>query len=153
MELRLVDPDTAEACPTGQVGEVWLRGAQVMQGYWNQPDATSETIVDGWLRTGDAGYVDPDGYLYIRDRVKDMIISGGENIYPAEIENVLAGHPGVAAAAVIGVPERTVGRDRPCRRRAPIELSRRARTIIDYCRHDSHTSSVRHESSSSSNCR
>ena len=109
MELRIVDPDNTENVPIGQVGEVWVRGAQVMQGYWNQPDATNETIIGGWLRTGDAGYVDPDGFLHIRDRVKDMIISGGENVYPAEIENVLADHPGVASAAVIGVPSERWG--------------------------------------------
>ena len=80
-----------------------------MKGYWNKPDATSTVIVDGWLRTGDAGYFDADGYLYIHDRVKDMIVSGGENMYPAEVENAIFGHPAVADVAVIGVPDDTWG--------------------------------------------
>ena len=83
-----------------------------MKGYWNLPEETAKTILaDGWLRTGDAGYLDAEGYLYIHDRVKDMIVSGGENVYPAEIENVLMAHPAVADAAVIGVPSRAMGRD------------------------------------------
>src|SRR5207245_3563196 len=82
---------------------------QVMKGYWNLPDATVSTIRDGWLHTGDAGYCDTHGYLYIQDRVKDMIISGGENIYPAEIESALFGHPAVADVAVIGVPDERWG--------------------------------------------
>jgi acyl-CoA synthetase (AMP-forming)/AMP-acid ligase II len=77
-----------------------------MAAYWNQPEATAKTLSsDGWLRTGDAGYLDEDGYLYIRDRVKDMIVSGGENVYPAEVENAIFGCPGVADVAVIGVPD------------------------------------------------
>jgi len=81
-----------------------------MVGYWNQPEATARTIDrDGWLRTGDAGYMDKDGYVYIHDRIKDMIISGGENIYPAEVESALCDHPDVAEAAVIGVPDDTWG--------------------------------------------
>src|SRR3546814_18254084 len=81
-----------------------------MSGYWRQPEATAAALApEGWLRTGDAGYLDRDGYLYICDRVKDMIISGGENIYPAEIENVLMRHPAVTAAAVIGIPHEKWG--------------------------------------------
>jgi long-chain acyl-CoA synthetase len=133
IELRIVDPDTTETVPPGQVGEVWVHGAQVMQGYWNQPDATSETIVDGWLRTGDAGRLDPDGYVYISDRVKDMIISGGENIYPAEIENVLAGHPDVATAAVIGVPSERWG-ETVLAVVVPRSETADEQAIIDYCR-------------------
>ncbi|MGE2832806.1 long-chain-fatty-acid--CoA ligase [Mycobacterium sp. SMC-4] len=105
VELRTVDADGADA-PVGTVGEVWTRSAQNMLGYWNNPDATAATLTaDGWLRTGDAGYLDADGYLYLYDRVKDMIVSGGENVYPAEVENALMAHPGVADAAVIGVPD------------------------------------------------
>lgn len=105
VEVAIVDPATLQPQPRGEVGEIWVRSQQLMSGYWRQPEATAATLTpDGWLRTGDAGYLDPDGYLYIRDRVKDMIISGGENIYPAEIENVLMRHPGIADAAVIGVP-------------------------------------------------
>jgi len=104
-ELRVVDPTTGRDVPTGELGEFWVRSDQRMAGYWQKPEATQETITeDGWLRTGDAGRVDEDGYLYLEDRVKDMIISGGENIYPAEVERVLAEHPDVADVAVIGVP-------------------------------------------------
>ncbi|HEX9994691.1 MAG TPA: long-chain-fatty-acid--CoA ligase [Acidimicrobiales bacterium] len=108
-EVRIVLPAGGDA-PSGEVGEIWLRAPQVMKGYWKRPDDTAATITpDGWLRTGDAGYLDEDGYLYIHDRVKDMIISGGENIYPAEVENALMSHPGVADVAVIGVPSERWG--------------------------------------------
>ena len=114
VELRIVDvdatTDTAIDVPTGEVGEIWVRSRQVMKGYWNLPEETAKAITpDGWLRTGDAGYLDDDGYLYIHDRVKDMIVSGGENVYPAEVENVLMAHPGVADCAVIGVPHEKWG--------------------------------------------
>ncbi|MGT2494753.1 AMP-binding enzyme [Cupriavidus basilensis] len=88
-----------------------IRSPQNMAGYWKQPDETARTIdADGWLRTGDAGYLDAEGYVYIHDRVKDMIISGGENVYPAEVESAIYGHPQVADVAVIGVPDEEVGR-------------------------------------------
>jgi long-chain acyl-CoA synthetase len=104
-ELKIVDAEMQEL-PVGEVGEILIRSPQNMIGYWNQPDATADTILaDGFLRTGDAGYLDEDGYLYIHDRVKDMIISGGENVYPAEVENRLMAHPEVADGAVIGVPD------------------------------------------------
>jgi long-chain acyl-CoA synthetase len=80
-----------------------------MLGYWKQPELTRQTIVDGWLRTGDAGYMDEDGFVYLVDRVKDMIISGGENVFSAEVENALAGHPAIAECAVIGVPDQRWG--------------------------------------------
>jgi long-chain acyl-CoA synthetase len=106
LELSVVDPDTGQGRPPLQVGEVWTRSAQVMKGYWHKPDETAKSITaDGWFRTGDAGYLDADGFLFLTDRVKDMIVSGGENIYPVEIENVLADHPAVADVAVIGVPD------------------------------------------------
>ncbi|WP_286899141.1 long-chain-fatty-acid--CoA ligase [Thermocrispum sp.] len=109
-ELRVVDPTTGQDVPTGQLGEFWVKSEQVMAGYWRNPEATRETITeDGWLRTGDAGRVDEDGYLYIEDRVKDMIITGGENVYPAEVERVLAQHPDVAEVAVVGVPHEKWG--------------------------------------------
>jgi len=102
--IRVVDPAGADV-GQGEVGEIWIKGPTVMKGYWNMPEATAETILpDGWLRSGDAGFRDADGYLYIHDRVKDMIVSGGENIYPAEVENAIMAHPGVADVAVIGVP-------------------------------------------------
>jgi len=109
-EVRVVDSDTGEDVPTGDVGEIWVRGSTVMKGYWHLPEATEEAIrPGGWFRSGDAGYFDDDGYLYLYDRVKDMIVSGGENVYPAEVENVLMSHPGVADVAVIGVPSEKWG--------------------------------------------
>jgi long-chain acyl-CoA synthetase len=110
VELRVIDPNTLDDAPTGSVGEIWIRSPQVMKGYWNMPDETAKSIdADGWFRSGDAGYLDADGYLYIHDRVKDMIISGGENVYPAEVERVLEACPGVQAAAVFGLPDETWG--------------------------------------------
>jgi acyl-CoA synthetase (AMP-forming)/AMP-acid ligase II len=101
----VVDPDSGKDMPTGEVGEIWSRSAQTMKGYWNRPEETAKAITsDGWFKTGDAGYFDADSYLYIHDRVKDMIVSGGENVYPAEVENALFEHPAVADAAAIGVP-------------------------------------------------
>jgi long-chain acyl-CoA synthetase len=104
IEMRVVD-GLGEDVTTGDVGEIVTRSGQNMLGYWNQPDATRRAIRDEWFYTGDAGYLDADGYIYIYDRVKDMIISGGENIYPAEVESALFGHPAVADVAVIGVPD------------------------------------------------
>jgi long-chain acyl-CoA synthetase len=109
VELRIVDREGND-CAIGEVGEVWIRSPSNMEGYWNLPEATAASITpDGWFLSGDAGYLDADGYLYIHDRIKDMIISGGENIYPAEIESALMSHPGVADVAVIGVPDETWG--------------------------------------------
>jgi long-chain acyl-CoA synthetase len=106
VQIRIVDPATGADAPRGSVGELWTRSVQNMKGYWARPDDTAKTILpDGWLRTGDAGYVDAEGYIYLTDRVKDMIITGGENVYPAEIENVLMSHPAIADVAVIGVPD------------------------------------------------
>ncbi len=107
-EIRIVDKNGHD-CVTGDVGEIVVSGVQVMNGYWNRPEDTAKTIKDGWLHTGDAGYCDDDGYLYIHDRLKDMILSGAENVYPAEVERVLEGFPGVAEVAVIGVPDELWG--------------------------------------------
>ncbi|HEX5404763.1 MAG TPA: long-chain-fatty-acid--CoA ligase [Pseudonocardiaceae bacterium] len=110
VELAIVDPVSGDRCGTDEVGEVWVRTPQLMAGYWHKPDADAAALTDdGWLRSGDAGHLDADGYLYISDRIKDMIISGGENIYPAEIERVLAEYPDVAEVAVIGVPDERWG--------------------------------------------
>ena len=100
-DVRIMDDDGNECAP-GVAGEVWVKGAHIMREYWNRPDATAETIVGGWLRTGDVATMDAEGFVAIQDRIKDMIISGGENVYPAEIEGVLASHPGITEAAVIG---------------------------------------------------
>ena len=105
-EVRVVDPETLEDVPTGEHGELWFRSPQLMVGYLNKPDATAEVITeDGWFRTGDMGKVDADGFVFVQDRLKDMIISGGENIYSPEIERVLAEHPAVMEVAIIGVPD------------------------------------------------
>jgi fatty-acyl-CoA synthase len=95
--------------PLGEVGEVLIRGPQVFLGYWALPEATAATLRDGWLHSGDAGSLDAEGYLFIRDRIKDMIVSGGENVYPAEVEAVLYRHPQVAEVSVIGVPDEKWG--------------------------------------------
>lgn len=109
VELKVID-EAGNSLPPNTVGEVAVRSASTMKGYWKLDEATAKTIdADGWLRTGDAGYLDEDGYLFIHDRVKDMIISGGENIYPAEVESAVYGHPHVAEVAVIGVPDEKWG--------------------------------------------
>lgn len=102
-DVRIVDDNGADVGP-GVPGEVLVRGRHVMARYWNRPEATTETLTDGWLHTGDIAVRDADGFVYIQDRIKDMIISGGENVYPAEIEDVLLSHPGIADTAVLGMP-------------------------------------------------
>ena len=105
VEMKIVDTETGATKDLGEVGELWTRSSQNMVGYWNHPDETAKTITeDGWLKTGDAGYLDAEGFLFLTDRVKDMIVSGGENVYPAEVENALASFPAIAEVAVIGVP-------------------------------------------------
>ena len=102
-DCRIVNPDTGEEVPVGEVGELVVRGPQVMKGYWNNPEETAKVLVDGWLYTGDLGKMDEDGFFYILDRRKDLIIAGGYNIYPREVEEVLYEHPDVEEAAVAGV--------------------------------------------------
>ena len=110
VELRIVSPATGEPARPGEVGEVVTRSTFNMLGYWHRDDDTSRTFDDnGWLHTGDAGYIDEEGYLFLHDRIKDMIVTGGENVYPAEVENALLAHPAVVDAAVIGVPDETWG--------------------------------------------
>jgi acyl-CoA synthetase (AMP-forming)/AMP-acid ligase II len=110
VEIEIRDPGTGEPVPTGEPGEIWVRSEQIMGGYWGKPEGTAAAITpDGWLRSGDGGHIDADGYVYVTDRIKDMIISGGENIYPAEIERVLAEHPYIADVAVFGVPDERWG--------------------------------------------
>ena len=104
VELKIVD-DNDQELPRGEVGEIICRAPNVMQGYWKMPEQTAKTLKNGWLHTGDAAYMDDDGYIYISDRLKDMIISGGENVYSTEVENAVYQHPAVAQCAVIGVPD------------------------------------------------
>jgi acyl-CoA synthetase (AMP-forming)/AMP-acid ligase II len=110
-DLRIMSPDGAEELPVGEVGELWARGPQVVKGYWNKPEASAATFVDGWVRTGDLARLDEEGFLYIVDRARDMVIRGGENIYSIEVENVLFDHPAVMDAALIGLPHRTLGEE------------------------------------------
>ena len=110
VQMRVVDDAGAEV-PQGEVGEVAIRGHNVMKGYWRDPDATAAAIPDGWFRTGDLARVDEDGYFYIVDRKKEMIIRGGYNVYPREIEEALYEHPGVAGAAVVGIPHESLGEE------------------------------------------
>jgi acyl-CoA synthetase (AMP-forming)/AMP-acid ligase II len=110
-EMKIVDPESSEAVATGGYGEIVIRGPNVMLGYLHNPEATADSIRDGWLHTGDVGYVDEDGYFFIVDRSKDMIIRGGENIYPREIEEVFYEHQGVLECAVIGVPDDVRGEE------------------------------------------
>jgi len=107
-EVRIVDAEGREL-PRGTVGEVIVRGPNVMQGYWNKPEQTAAALKNGWMHTGDGAWMDDDGFIFIADRLKDMIISGGENIYSAEVENALAQHASVAACAVIGIPNEQWG--------------------------------------------
>jgi long-chain acyl-CoA synthetase len=103
VEVAVVSPDD-EPLAAGALGEIVVRSEAVMPGYWQNPQATTDALAGGWLHTGDLGRLDEHGYLYVLDRAKDMIISGGENIYPAEVENALFGHPDIADVAVIGIP-------------------------------------------------
>jgi acyl-CoA synthetase (AMP-forming)/AMP-acid ligase II len=122
---RIVNPETLADCAPEEEGEVWIKGPQVMLGYLNRPDATAATMQDGWLRTGDLGVVDGDGYLFIRDRLKELIKVKGFQVAPAEVEAELLGLPGIADAAVIGVPDDEAG-ERPMAfvvRQAGSELS------------------------------
>lgn len=139
VELRLVGADGNDV-PEGEVGEIWVRTVQNLKGYWNNPEATAEVYPEGrdenglgWFRTGDAAYAE-DGYIFIHDRVKDMIVSGGENIYPAEIENAIMSHPGVADVAVIGVPSERWG-ESPMALIVPAEdADPSADEIVEHCR-------------------
>jgi long-chain acyl-CoA synthetase len=128
VRLRVVDGDGADV-PTGQVGEVLIDTPARMAGYWGRPEATAAALAGGWLHTGDAGHLDADGYLFLHDRIKDVIITAGENVYPAEVEGVLTEHPAVAQAAVVGAPHPRWGETvrafvvlRPGERATPSEL-------------------------------
>jgi malonyl-CoA/methylmalonyl-CoA synthetase len=109
VQARLVDPKTFADVPQGQVGEIWLKSASITPGYWRKPTETSETFEQGWFRTGDLGRVDSDGYYYLTDRIKHIIITGGENVSAKEVENVINSVEGVAEAAVVGIPDEKWG--------------------------------------------
>ena len=110
-DLKIMDADGARELAVGEVGELWARGPQVVKGYWNNPEATAKTFIEGWVRTGDIARLDAEGFCYIVDRAKDVIIRGGENIYSIEVENVLYEHPAVTDAALVGLPHRTLGEE------------------------------------------
>ncbi len=110
-DLKIMSEDATAELPIGEVGELWARGPQIVKGYWNRPEATAETFVDGWVRTGDLARLDDEGFCFIVDRAKDMIIRGGENIYSSEVENILYEHPAVTDAALIGIPHQTLGEE------------------------------------------
>ena len=131
--LRIVDGAGCEL-PRGEVGELVARGPQTMKGYWRLPEATAATLAAGWLHTGDAAFMDKEGYIYIQDRVKDMVVSGGENIYPREIENVLFDHPHITDAAVIGVPDTQYGEALMAFLVLSGEATLQADDIIAFCR-------------------
>jgi len=110
-DLKIVGDDRVTELPIGEVGELWARGPMIVRGYWNKPEATAATFIDGWVRTGDLARLDEEGFVYIVDRAKDMVIRGGENIYSTEVENVLYEHPAVTDCALIGIPHRTLGEE------------------------------------------
>ena len=110
-DLKIMSEDGMTELPVDEVGELWARGPQIVKGYWNRPDATAETFVDGWVRTGDLARVDEESFCFIVDRAKDMIIRGGENIYSSEVENILYEHPAVTDAALVGIPHQTLGEE------------------------------------------
>ena len=132
-EVRIVDADD-NPVPNGTIGEIVARGPQLMKGYWNRPEATAETLRGGWLHTGDAGVMDEEGYIYIQDRIKDMIVSGGENVYPRVIEEVLFQHPAIADAAVIGVPDERWGETVKAIVVLHQGMNATAEDILDFCR-------------------
>ena len=113
MDLRVTDPDGVVLEP-GSTGEIWFRSPSLIRGYWNRPEATAETLVDGWLKSGDIGRIDDEGFVYVSDRAKDMILRGGENIYCAEVEAAIYEHPAVYEAAVYGVPDDRLGEELAC---------------------------------------
>jgi long-chain acyl-CoA synthetase len=110
VDLKVVSP-SGETLPPGDVGELWIKGPNIVRGYWHKPEATAETFTDGWLHSGDVARIDDEGFVYIVDRAKDMVIRGGENVYSVEIETVLFEHPAVVDAAVIGIPHPVLGEE------------------------------------------
>jgi len=113
MDIRVTDPEGNEL-PVGETGEIWFRSPSLIRGYWNRPEATAEVLVDGWLRSGDIGHLDDEGFVYVSDRAKDMVLRGGENIYCAEVEAAIYEHPAVYEAAVYGIPDERFGEQLAC---------------------------------------
>jgi acyl-CoA synthetase (AMP-forming)/AMP-acid ligase II len=132
-EVRILDADGAEK-PRGEVGEIACRGPNTMLGYWNDPELTAATVVNGWVHTGDAGHMDNEGFVYVVDRLKDMIISGGENVYSSEIEHVLMQHPAIESCAVIGIPDERWGEAVHAIVVPRSRMTMDADTIIAHCR-------------------
>jgi long-chain acyl-CoA synthetase len=110
-EMKIMSAEGAQELARGEVGELWVKGVMVVKGYWNDPEATARTFIDGWVRTGDVARFDEEGFCYIVDRAKDMLIRGGENIYCIEVENVLYDHPAVMDAALVGIPHKILGEE------------------------------------------
>jgi long-chain acyl-CoA synthetase len=133
MEMKIVDLDGRDL-PQGEEGEIVLKGPMVMKGYWNLPEETAQAIKDGWLYTGDIGYVDEDGYFFITDRKKDIIIKGGENISPRVIEEVLYAHPAVSEASVIGIKDRVYGEEIKAFVTLKPGRETTSEEILEYCR-------------------
>jgi len=133
VNIRVVGPDRKRLV-NGEVGEIAVRGANIMKGYWRAPELTQAVLTDGWYYTGDSGYLDDDGYLFLVGRMKDMIVSGGENVYPIEIENILSRHPDIKECAVIGVPHLKWGESVHAVIRVSEDASVSEQEIIDYCR-------------------
>ena len=135
VEARIINPETHEDLTSGEVGEIWLKGTHVTQGYWKKPRETEAVFVNGWFRTGDLGKEDEDGYFYITDRLKHIIISGGENISPKEIESVINQHQQVSESCVVGIPDGTWGEKVV----AAVVLKPGAvltkKEVQDYCKH------------------
>ncbi len=113
MDVRVTD-DVGVEVPTGETVEIWFRSPTLISGYWNRPEATAETIVDGWLRSGDLGHLDAEGFVYVSDRAKDMVLRAGENVYSSEVEASIYEHPAVYEAAVYGVPHTRLGEEVAC---------------------------------------
>jgi long-chain acyl-CoA synthetase len=133
IEMRCVDADGREV-PDGELGEIVIRGHNVMKGYYKRPEATTEAIRHGWFHSGDVAYKDANGFFFIKDRVKDMIIRGGFNVYPREIEEILYGHPAIAEAAVIGIPDLALGEEIKAVVACKPGHSATEAEIIEYCK-------------------
>ena len=110
-DVRVVDPAGGGDQPPGGIGELWFKGPNIVRGYWKRPDATAEAFTDGWFHTGDLGYVDEESFVFVVDRIKDVVIRGGENVYCAEVEAVLFEHPAVADVAIVGLPHHSLGEE------------------------------------------